>query len=330
MSNGLLLRAKVFLCYHTGINHVLVIEKYKKALEKAIEEAKTTHEAAPAMSNVPQPNRGPSRGVEAEQAKGAQSTAPADEDGWKTAHGSKRRHVTRGEESAPRAAPAAQQSQAPSAQAQAANANAPSAQKAVPTKAEAGSKANPAAVPKPTENPWVGKGKASSKVEPADDWRTEEAAKNTKFWLDSNGNWTTDQEKALESSPALTLTDVSGDEDEMPFPEDEEIDVSELEDGDKAKKDIDLNGPREAFSERRAAEIETLFADLIASCLENLDETIAAMTKKKVELLEEKARIEATIAALEKRLEEFKMGAEERVEAVDPYEEDIEALKEHL
>jgi hypothetical protein len=184
-------------------------------------------------------------------------------------------------------------------------------------------------VPKPAENPWVEKGKSTSKVEPADDWPTEEAANNTKFWLDSNGNWTTDQEQALESSPALTLTDVSGDEDEMPFPG-EEIDVSELEDGDKAKKDIDLDSPREAFSERRAAEIETLFSDLIASCLENLDETIAAMTKKKVELLEEKARIEATIAALEKRLDEFKTGAGERVEAVDPYEEDIEALKEHL
>lgn len=94
-----------------------------------------------------------------------------------------------------------------------------------------------------------------------------------------------------------------------------------------AQENIDLDKPREMFTERRAAEIEGLFNALISDCLENIDDTIGALNRKKIELLEEKARIEATIQALEGKIEYFKLDADDMIENLDPYEEDLQKLR---
>ena len=337
-------------------------------MEKAIEEAQTTQEATPVLSNASQPNRGPKGGAEAEQVK--KVDVPSDEAGWKTVSGH-RRHGSKIEETGAKGAPGIEQNQSPALKAQAAvPAEAPSktfSGKPSADNAKSANKGAPAAVPQTRNVPHGVNRKAPAKIEPVDDWPSETAQENSRFWLDSNEHW--GEERALEEEgPEESEHEVSQ---VQKFPvrrqnksvsaheeEDEELEVEDAlsvhEDQNPAEvteeastkgevgrevaesknktvaADVDLDTPREAFSERRAVEIESLFASLITNCLDSLDETIASMTKKKIELLEEKARIEATIAALEKRLDEFKTGANEIVGAVDPYEEDIEALKENL
>lgn len=87
--------------------------------------------------------------------------------------------------------------------------------------------------------------------------------------------------------------------------------------------DKDLVG---RFTEARAAAVEAEFGQLIISCLDNMDQTIDTLIAKKIELLTEKARIEATILALEERIDGFKQKADGIIELVDPFEKDIDKL----
>lgn len=57
-----------------------------------------------------------------------------------------------------------------------------------------------------------------------------------------------------------------------------------------------------------------------------MEETIDTLITKKIELLKEKARIEATILVLEERIDGFKHKADGIIELVDPFEKDIDKL----
>jgi hypothetical protein len=80
------------------------------------------------------------------------------------------------------------------------------------------------------------------------------------------------------------------------------------------------------FTESRAAAVEAEFGQLIVACLDTMEETIDTLIAKKIELLKEKARIEATILVLEQRIDGFKQKADGIIELVDPYEQDIAKL----
>ncbi len=83
---------------------------------------------------------------------------------------------------------------------------------------------------------------------------------------------------------------------------------------------------RAEFTESRAKAVEAEFGQLIIGCLDNLEETVDILIAKKVELLREKALIEATIEQLEIRIDKFKGRAIEMVDSVDPYEQDVNKL----
>lgn len=80
------------------------------------------------------------------------------------------------------------------------------------------------------------------------------------------------------------------------------------------------------FTESRAAAVEAEFGQLILSCLDTMEGTIDTLIAKKIELLKEKARIEATILVLEERIDGFKTKADGIIELVDPFEKDIDKL----
>lgn len=80
------------------------------------------------------------------------------------------------------------------------------------------------------------------------------------------------------------------------------------------------------FTESRAAAVEAEFGQLILSCLGEIEDTVDTLIEKKVELIKERARIEATIRVLEERIDEFKQKADTIIEAVDPFEQDIAKL----
>lgn len=80
------------------------------------------------------------------------------------------------------------------------------------------------------------------------------------------------------------------------------------------------------FTEGRQAAVEAEFGQLVISCLDNMEETIDTLNAKKIELLKERARIEATIMALEEKIDGFKTKADEIVQLVDPFEQDVDKL----
>lgn len=82
----------------------------------------------------------------------------------------------------------------------------------------------------------------------------------------------------------------------------------------------------EQFTESRAAAVEAEFGQLIISCLDTLEETIDTLVAKKIELIKEKARIEATIKVLEERIDGFQKKGDQIISSVDPYEQDITKL----
>jgi len=83
----------------------------------------------------------------------------------------------------------------------------------------------------------------------------------------------------------------------------------------------------EEFTEARAAAVEAEFGQLILSCLDTMEGTIDKLIATKIALINERARIQATITALEERIDGFKKRADEIIEPVDPFEMDIVKLQ---
>lgn len=86
------------------------------------------------------------------------------------------------------------------------------------------------------------------------------------------------------------------------------------------------NGLVEQFTESRAAAVEAEFGQLIISCLDTLEETIDTLVAKKIQLIKEKARIEATIKVLEERIDGFQKKGDQIISSVDAFEQDITKL----